>query len=305
LLTLNDLPAGWIVVPQGAAEASDPTRGAFLCGAGDQVAGALQQSTIHFHDSARGSILYHTVATYAPGAATQGLDKIAEGLKTCTTWKAETGGVSGTFSVSPVRLPERGDQTVAFRLITMNDNGMELGMMNIIMTRYRDAISTISLFSAGSERLDKDTDSYATIADQRLAQVLGIPPTKYVVGNTVKLTDGSSVTVHSLNTNVSGPAFQGKKAAVIDAEVCAGPKPVEGTSQYNFSVELADQSMGEQIGSVEGYQALPSGDLAAGQCARGTVATALPNDKQPQAVVYTIPNPDQTGIPDQIRWEIS
>jgi hypothetical protein len=304
LLTLNDLPpAGCIVVPPTTAEANDPSRQQFLCGSGDHIEGAQEESEIHFHDSSRGAILYHTVAVYPRDVAKQGMDAIAEKLKTCTTWTADSGGATGTFSISPVRLPERGEQTIAFRLVVMDDSARELGMMNVVMTRNRDAVSTISFFAPDAARLDKDTDTYARIAEERLAKLVGIEPTRFTVGETVHVSDSSSATVHSVNTDVPGPIFQDKNPAVIDVEVCAGTKPVQGTSQYNFALRLADQSIGEQIGSLEGYPPLQGGDLAPEQCARGFVATAIPADQTPTSVVYTIPNPTKSGSAE-VTWDI-
>jgi hypothetical protein len=98
------------------------------------------------------------------------------------------------------------------------------------------------------------------------------------------------------------PADEGFQLAVVDAQICAGDKPVEARSSF-FGVKLDDNRIYPIRGEAEAGAdpAFPASlPLPAGQCVRGWVTMQIPTGGVLAQVVYS-PNSDGSGA---LLWTV-
>ena len=119
LLSLDDLPSGWSVVPNTSPE-EDKTTYDFLCKKG-LTARSTTTVTIEFSKGSFGPFLGEGIAIYSPEDAPTTFQDIRDAAKNCTEWTEPD--VSGQGAGTNVQLAEMsftkyGEEWIAFMLTT-------------------------------------------------------------------------------------------------------------------------------------------------------------------------------------------
>ncbi|MFS0883631.1 hypothetical protein [Aeromicrobium sp. 179-A 4D2 NHS] len=127
LLTVDDLPAGWSVDPDGSDDGDDSKTSsdspecdllvAAMEADDDSGATPVGEGEATFRKSKRGPFLLQSITSFEGNEAKKSVKAFRTAFETCDSF-TETGddGTKVTFKVSPMAFPSLGDDTVALRL---------------------------------------------------------------------------------------------------------------------------------------------------------------------------------------------
>jgi hypothetical protein len=293
LLTRDFLGDGWM---QAVTEESEGTEDDnFLCGYEDIE--TVGEADVAY--GGEGAYVKHAVYQVDEIELTAFMNGLPQAIADCERWEDDDGMI---WTVGTMTLPVLGDASAGFLLRghdPAEDEGFTAGVLS---TRYGNILSLI-LYSHWYE----DTISYGTYdmaksVDFIVSMELDQEPFMPAVGDTVRLTNGASVTVHEVSIQPT-PAEMMSAApvhAVIDAEVCAGEQAYQPPYLWDFTVhpvEPVDTYMADAWGETP-YQ---EDELAPGACVRGEVGIAMDAETMLSSINVEIPKPG-IGAGLMVNW---
>lgn len=168
LLTLEDLPPGYAVVPIP----TDEDVGATPCGSEGSPRGeADAQVRAHFCKGGFGPYISHIVSSFSGVRAKEGFEAAIEVFEECRSWTTtDTNGNPATFTISLLSFPKLGDQSYAVTI----DATYNIGVSRSELVLVRRGNLTFLLVSAiaGAAGVQVDTSltrQLAREADMRLS----------------------------------------------------------------------------------------------------------------------------------------
>ena len=182
LLTVADLPSGWVSTDSGSADGasslfdSSDSNSTFtsLCGNDRLDDGVIGQNSTgfapaDFSDGLR--IVVDGIARYQPGKAKAALTGFQQALQSCggTITQTDENGTL-TLTVEPLSLPSLGDQAAGFH-VAAQSAPFALGL-SIVVVRQGDLLAVVADFDLGSDvPQDGLLPQLAATAASRLARV--------------------------------------------------------------------------------------------------------------------------------------
>jgi hypothetical protein len=178
LLTLEDLPSGWIIEPGTSEEESGNVEEegetySFLCA--ELPRRALLTVDKDFQKGDFGPFLTHSMTLYPPGTATDALADIRDAVEACSEYETTLDdGTVATMRVQPMSFAQLGEDRFAVRM-TMEDlpfiGVMEFDSVYIV---HNDVIMRVMQTALGmSGGVDSEqTETFAQLGLEKLEQVL-------------------------------------------------------------------------------------------------------------------------------------
>ncbi len=115
LLTEADLPSGYRSAPLPSL-GSSVTSVQGCPALSVKPAGTKLEASVAFSGGTLGSFITETIRELPDADATKALDDLAEAVKTCASFSAETAGIKVEFTSADGGLPSVGERTVSIRL---------------------------------------------------------------------------------------------------------------------------------------------------------------------------------------------
>ncbi len=169
LLPLSELPPGFKTMDESSAQGDvDTTRYCDTTRTYRVVARARAQ----FGQGPQDPVIYHIVATFAPGEAQRGLDETRELFRTCAAWQetAQDGSVI-SYRAALLPFPDLGDQTLAFRVDVESRSGTS--QVTVVQVRRGDTTSSVLYAGLGKAAADMALlERLARRGDARLAAIM-------------------------------------------------------------------------------------------------------------------------------------
>ena len=173
LLTVEDLPDGWMLDLSGATSSRDLTTEPAECGVllnPANIQEPLAQAEAAFAAGPTGPFINQSVSAF-DGNAAELLAQAVDAVDRCAEFSSTgSDGVTTTFRATPLSFPSLGDRTVALRL-----EG-SVGPVQLIVDRVMIAAGSdgVTLGAGGFAPLEADElESIATIAFEKLSGVAG------------------------------------------------------------------------------------------------------------------------------------
>jgi len=165
LILLEDLPAGWTVIPPEPQKKDED-----FCGFEKQkVHQPVAEANASFQQSESDSFLGHILESYDGNEAEDVADQFLAVSRSCSGWTAtdDQDGHQTKWQLTKLSFPNVGDQTVAVRLTSATRIGaVEL---DFALVRRGQTISTISYATTGLQGIDSArTEEFVRLADQKL-----------------------------------------------------------------------------------------------------------------------------------------
>lgn len=114
LLHVEELPANWTVTDDSTELETPPDDAVRPCGRDvPEPSNLMSQVSRTF---LKGRFLEQTLSSYQTTNARAGMQALADAIEGCDTWTQTTNGSETTWTLTPVAVPDLGDQTIAFRM---------------------------------------------------------------------------------------------------------------------------------------------------------------------------------------------
>jgi hypothetical protein len=173
LLTVEDLPEGWVLDLSGATSSSGMTTEPAECGvllSPAHIQEPLAQAEAAFAAGPTGPFINQSVSAF-DGDAAELLGQAVDAFDRCAEFSStDPGGVTTAFRATPLSFPSLGDRTVAVRL-----EG-SVGPIQLVVDRIMIAAGSngVTLGAGGFAPLEADElESIVTTAFEKLNDVAG------------------------------------------------------------------------------------------------------------------------------------
>ncbi len=169
LLPLGEMPPGYKTMDESSTQGDvDTTR---YCDV-TRTYRVIERARAQFGQGPQDPVIYHVVATFAPGEAQRGLDETRELFRTCSAWKetAQDGAVT-SYRAALLPLAGLGDQTLAFRMDIESKEATT--QITVVQVRRGDSTSSLLYASVGKAAPDMTLiERLARRGDERLAALV-------------------------------------------------------------------------------------------------------------------------------------
>ncbi len=171
LLTLDDMPSGWAVVPQGEdSQDNEESGNSFLCGEELEIdANTLTSAEIQFKGGELAPILYHGVAVYPEGEAKRLFTEFTGILESCQDWQDED---EYTWHAAEMSFPEFGSDSAAYRISTSDVPFIGVLEAQIILIRDGNFLILVMHADIGLDGVDTEqTEKFTRQANDKLQNI--------------------------------------------------------------------------------------------------------------------------------------
>ncbi|MGH3786966.1 MAG: hypothetical protein ACRDRG_10550 [Pseudonocardiaceae bacterium] len=165
LLTLDDLPAGWVI---DSGETDDPPAAAVECPlpALGTFRTPVAHADVRFRANSLSPLLAHSVASFEQDPTGEVDEDFAQALDGCQEYTSTTeGGTSITFRAEPLPFSDLGDHTAAMRLVGKSSHQFAV-TVDVVFVAVGHAVSSLLL---GATELDPEAVDSAEL--ERLARI--------------------------------------------------------------------------------------------------------------------------------------
>src|SRR5690606_8753859 len=178
LLTLDDLPSGWIMDPDANEEESvnveeERETYSFLCE--ELPRRALLTVDADFQKGDFGPFLTHSLTLYPPGTAADALADIRDAVEACSEYETTLDdGTPTTMRVQPMSFAQLGEERFAIRMTIEDLPFIDVMEVDSVYILSADVIMRVMQTALGmSGGVDSEqTEAFAQLGLEKLEQVL-------------------------------------------------------------------------------------------------------------------------------------
>jgi hypothetical protein len=172
LLTLDDLPSGWMVNTSQVDTGEDDR----VCGVGPAIDDdRVVRAEAAFTMGSTGPLLSQTLG-FLPGQSIDVAEKLwkenSRAFEACTDFTTTSGTQTILWKVTSITLPNFGDDTFALRATSSNVPVLGTAAMELVFVRYGNLQAGIAHFVVGQPGIDSSfTEEMVRRADAKLKAV--------------------------------------------------------------------------------------------------------------------------------------
>lgn len=156
LLTLEDVPSGWVTAPALRNEATSAAATS-LCTRPLGGIAPKAEAAAAFHESQLGPSIVQVLAQYEAGGAERAMGAIGQGVDSCGTWTETVQGTEVEAAAGRFQFPDVGDQAIAYRIEVQGGGEFLFAtvVVDTVVWRRGEIISIVQLSDLG--RPDPET----------------------------------------------------------------------------------------------------------------------------------------------------
>jgi len=165
LLTIDDMPTGWIISKPDEEPDDDSGTYQFLCLTLEKRTTAKVEA--NFQGSVVGPFLWHQIAAYPLGGAEAFMEDARQAIESCSEWThTDDNGKEEVAQVSPMSFPKLGDDSIAIGMIIKGESQFTW-QINSVYIRIGHFLASVHFMSMGGSEPGQ-LEAFARLAEERL-----------------------------------------------------------------------------------------------------------------------------------------